>query len=141
MGIAKIKLAIQTTAITENDNSLLGLLRRGYMIARYLERNKLHLLMNTLLRLSFSLIRFCNIIYFPRRYRSFLWLINSLTNLLLTLHNQNYSFIFWNCVKHELITLCSLTVHDLYSMHKLMKERRRKSMNHVAKITSYLWTC
>ena len=40
MGIAKTKLAIQTTAITDNDNSFPGLLRKGYMIARYLKKDK-----------------------------------------------------------------------------------------------------
>ena len=41
MGIAKTKLAIQTTAITDNDNSFPGLLRKGYMIARYLKKIKI----------------------------------------------------------------------------------------------------
>ena len=41
MGIANTKLAIQTTAITDNDNNFPGLLRKGYMIARYLKEEEI----------------------------------------------------------------------------------------------------
>ena len=48
MGIAKTKLPIQTTAITDNENNFPGLLRKGYMIARYLKgKIKIHLYLET----------------------------------------------------------------------------------------------